>query len=62
MPAGTNQRGSGTVIDLTVPKTILAQLGGEHFVMMSGATGFIGSADPQPGNSESIGVICSASR
>jgi hypothetical protein len=33
------------VTDLTVPKTILAQLGGERFVMMSGATGFIGGAD-----------------
>lgn len=31
--------------DLTVAKTILAQLGGERFVMMTGATGFIGSAD-----------------
>ena len=31
--------------DLTVPKTILAQLGGERFVMMTGATGFMGSAD-----------------
>ena len=31
--------------DLTVPKTILAQLGGERFVMMTGATGFMGSVD-----------------
>ena len=31
--------------DLTVPKTILDQLGGESFVMTSGATGLIGSAD-----------------
>ena len=31
--------------DLTVPKTILAQLGGESFVMASGATGLIGGAD-----------------
>jgi hypothetical protein len=31
--------------DLTVPQTILAQLGGESFVMMSGATGLVGSAD-----------------
>jgi hypothetical protein len=42
---GANWRGSGTVTDLTVPKTILAQLGGESFVMASGATGLIGSAD-----------------
>jgi hypothetical protein len=33
------------VTDLTVAKTILAQLGGERFVMMTGATSFIGSAD-----------------
>jgi hypothetical protein len=33
------------VTDLTVPKTILAQLGGESFVMASGATGLIGGAD-----------------
>jgi hypothetical protein len=33
------------VTDLTVPKMILAQLGGERFAVMSGATGFIGSAD-----------------
>jgi hypothetical protein len=31
--------------DLTVPQTILAQLGGESFVMTSGATGLVGSAD-----------------
>ena len=31
--------------DLTVPKMILAQLGGERFAVMSGATSFIGSAD-----------------
>jgi hypothetical protein len=30
---------------LTVPKTILAQLGGESFVMTSGATGLVASAD-----------------
>jgi hypothetical protein len=40
-----NQRGSGTVTDLTVAKAIFAQLGGEGFVMMTGATGFVGSAD-----------------
>jgi hypothetical protein len=28
------------VTDLTVAKTILAQLGGERFVMMTGATSF----------------------
>jgi hypothetical protein len=33
------------VSDLTVPKTILAQLGGESFVMTSGASGVIGSTD-----------------
>jgi hypothetical protein len=33
------------VTDLTVAKTILAQLGGERFVMMTGATNFVGSAD-----------------
>jgi hypothetical protein len=33
------------VTDLTVAKTILAQLGGEGFVTMTGATGFVGSAD-----------------
>jgi hypothetical protein len=33
------------VTDLAVPKTILAQLGGESFVMTSGATGLVGSAD-----------------
>jgi hypothetical protein len=33
------------VTDLTVPKTILAQLGVENFVMTSDATGLIGSAD-----------------
>jgi hypothetical protein len=33
------------VTDLTVPKTILAQLGGERFMMMSGATGLVGGAD-----------------
>ena len=31
--------------DLTVPKTILAQLGGETFVMASGATCLAGGAD-----------------
>lgn len=31
--------------DLTVAKTILAQLGGERFVMMTGATNFVGGAD-----------------
>ncbi|MGA7489725.1 MAG: hypothetical protein WBW74_22610 [Xanthobacteraceae bacterium] len=31
--------------DLTVPQTILAQLGGESFVMRRGATGLVGSAD-----------------
>lgn len=31
--------------DLTVPQTILAQLGGESFVMTSGATGLVGNAD-----------------
>ena len=31
--------------DLTVPQTILAQLGGESFVMTSGATGLVGGAD-----------------
>jgi len=31
--------------DLTMAKAILAQLGGERFVMMTGATSFIGSAD-----------------
>lgn len=45
MPAGANQRGSGTVTDLTVPRTILAQLGGERFVMTSGATGLVGGAN-----------------
>jgi hypothetical protein len=33
------------VTDLTVAKTILALLGGERFVMMTGAKNFIGSAD-----------------
>jgi hypothetical protein len=33
------------VTDLTVPQTILAQLGGETFVMKSGATGLVASAD-----------------
>jgi hypothetical protein len=33
------------VADLTVSKTILAQLGGESFVMTSGATGLVASAD-----------------
>jgi hypothetical protein len=33
------------VTDLAVPKTILAQLGGESFVMASGATGLIGGDD-----------------
>ncbi len=31
--------------DLTVSQTILAQLGGESFVMTSGATGLVASAD-----------------
>jgi hypothetical protein len=31
--------------DLTMARTALAQLGGERFVMMTGATSFIGSAD-----------------
>jgi hypothetical protein len=31
--------------DLTTAKAILAQLGGERFLMMTGATTFIGSAD-----------------
>jgi hypothetical protein len=31
--------------DQTMAKAILAQLGGERFVMMTGATSFIGSAD-----------------
>jgi hypothetical protein len=31
--------------DLTMARTILAQLGGERFVMMTGATSFIGRAD-----------------
>jgi hypothetical protein len=31
--------------DLTMANAILAQLGGERFVMMTGATSFIGSAD-----------------
>ena len=31
--------------NLTVSKAILAQLGGESFVMRSGATDFVGSAD-----------------
>ena len=31
--------------DLTASQTILAQLGGESFVMTSGATGLIGGAD-----------------
>jgi hypothetical protein len=38
-------RGSATMTDLTMAKAILAQLGGERLVMMTGATGFIGSAD-----------------
>jgi hypothetical protein len=33
------------VSDLTVPKTILGLLGGESFVIASGATGLIGGAD-----------------
>jgi hypothetical protein len=33
------------VTDLTVSQTILAQLGGESFVITSGATGLSGSAD-----------------
>jgi hypothetical protein len=33
------------VTDLTVAKTILALLGGERFVMMTGAKNFVGSAD-----------------
>jgi hypothetical protein len=33
------------VTDLTVSKTIVAQLGGESFVMTSGATGLVASAD-----------------
>ena len=31
--------------DLAVAKTILAELGGEHFVTITGATNFVGSAD-----------------
>jgi hypothetical protein len=31
--------------DLTVPQAILAQLGGESFMMTSGATRLVGSAD-----------------
>ena len=31
--------------DLIVPQTILAHLGGKSFVMTSGATGLVGSAD-----------------
>ena len=31
--------------DLTVSQTILAQLGGESFVMTSGATGLVASAE-----------------
>jgi hypothetical protein len=31
--------------DLTMAKAILAQLGGERFVMMTSAAGFIGTAD-----------------
>ena len=31
--------------NLTVPQTMLAHLGGESFVMTSGATGLVGSAD-----------------
>jgi hypothetical protein len=42
---GANWRGSATVTELIVPQTILAQLGGESFVMTSGATGLVGSAD-----------------
>jgi hypothetical protein len=42
---GANWRGSGIMTKLTVPQTILAQLGGESFMMRSGATGLVGSAD-----------------
>jgi hypothetical protein len=42
---GANQRRSGTMIELTVAKTILRHLGSERFVMTTGASGFIGSAD-----------------
>jgi hypothetical protein len=35
----------GTMADLTVAKTILEQLGGEHFVAMTGAKNFIGTED-----------------
>jgi hypothetical protein len=31
--------------DMTMARTILTQLGGERFVMMTSATSFIGSAD-----------------
>jgi hypothetical protein len=33
------------VVDLTTPRAILTQLGGEGFVVMTGANGFVGSAD-----------------
>jgi hypothetical protein len=42
---GANWRGSATITELTVPQTIFAQLGGKSFVMTSGATGLVGSAD-----------------
>jgi hypothetical protein len=32
-------------MDMTVPKTILEQLGGRRFLAMTGATNLIGSAD-----------------
>jgi hypothetical protein len=35
----------GKMADLTVAKTILEQLGGEHFVAMTGAKNFVGTED-----------------
>src|SRR5262249_13476503 len=35
----------GKMADLTVAKTILEQLGGEHFVAMTGAKDFVGTED-----------------
>jgi hypothetical protein len=40
-----NLRGSATVTDLTASQTILAQLGGESFVVTSGAAGFVASGE-----------------
>src|SRR5215469_5789164 len=42
---GSDHRKQRKMADLTAAKTILEQLGGEHFVAMTGATDFVGTED-----------------